>query len=141
MEQLQLITSMLGNMATKDDLAEVRRDVAEVKGDLAEVKKDVAGVKADISSLQDGQTEIKADISNLQDGQQRLDGKLTGLQQGQADLKAQMQEGFRQNREAIAEVVDVVGKKIYHLEGVVKDVQGATAQTAYELQMLKSKAQ
>jgi hypothetical protein len=52
-----------------------------------------------------------------------------------------MREGFRQTREAISDVVNIVGDKIDQLEKTIYDMQGATAQNSYELQVLKSKAQ
>jgi len=66
------------------------------------------------------------------------------LEQVQSDIseiKSDMRKGFKKNREAIAEIVTVVGQKIDHLEDTIKDMQGVTSQNSYELQLLKSKAQ
>ncbi|MBI5004345.1 hypothetical protein HZC00_04580 [Candidatus Kaiserbacteria bacterium] len=46
----EMLTYIVGNMATKEDIADVRRDMA-TKADLAEVKADLVGVKADLAGV------------------------------------------------------------------------------------------
>jgi hypothetical protein len=48
-----------GIYATRDDITEVKADIASLR---TEVKHEIAGVKADIASLR---TEVKADIASL----------------------------------------------------------------------------
>ena len=67
----------------------------------------------------------------------KMDTRLDKLEQGQAEIRADIREA----QALIVDVVEVVGQKTDQLEKTIRDMQGATAQNSYELQVLKNKAQ
>lgn len=114
MEQKELLNAIKAMMEDQNK---------EVMGHLAAMQADITTIKEDIKAL---------DV--------KLDSNTAELKQEIAELRTEMEEGFKATRLEIVEVVERVGRKVERLEGSVKDVETVTARNAFELQLIKGKA-
>ncbi len=91
---LESLSFIVANMATKDDIAELRTELkgdvselrTELKGDITELKAELKGdtaehkseLKGDISELR---TELKGDIAELREDIKRLEISIRGIRE------------------------------------------------------------
>ncbi|MBI2030206.1 hypothetical protein HYT05_01145 [Candidatus Kaiserbacteria bacterium] len=69
----EMLSYIVGNMATKEDIADVRRDMA-TKADLAEVKADLTGVKATTLNTASELAIVRRDVEEIKEKVRSHDG-------------------------------------------------------------------
>ncbi len=57
----------LKQLATKEDLADLRQDVSTLRGDVTGLRSDVATIRNDVTELRNDVTELRSDVVALQD--------------------------------------------------------------------------
>ncbi len=64
----------------REDIAELKTDVAGLKTDVAELKTDVAGLKTDVAKLKTGMAKLETGVAKLETGMQKLDDRVTKIE-------------------------------------------------------------
>ena len=140
---------------TKEDLqaigALIEQKIAPMNARFDKLEQGQAVLADRLDGLEQGQAVLADKLDGLEQGQAVLANRLDGLEQGQAATAVRLDafkgelieiKGLIQgSQQVIVEVVDLVDQKTGRIEKAIQDMQGATAQNAYELQVLKSKAQ
>jgi predicted nuclease with TOPRIM domain len=81
---------VLGNVATKEDVRDVRVDLRDLR---SELKSDFDGLRSELKTEVDGlRSELKADIGQLREESTAMRGDVAQLGQGMADLRREMSE-------------------------------------------------
>ena len=92
------------------------------------------------SLMDDMREELKQGQAATNARLDKLTTKVDKLEQGQAKLETEMHKRFKETSDIIVDAVELVGQKTDQIDRAIRDMQGATAQNAYELQILKSRA-
>lgn len=70
-----------------------------------------------------------------------IKGEITRLDEKIDVLSAKMDANFAATRSELVEAVEAVGLKVESLEHSIKDVETVTARNAFDVQLIKAKAQ
>jgi predicted RNase H-like nuclease (RuvC/YqgF family) len=84
---------------------------------------------------------MQADLSDVKTKVGSLDQKVGSLDQKLDALDQKVEQGFRETREVVFQVVELVDKRMDRLEASIKDEKDVVAQNAFDIQLLKKKAQ
>jgi len=126
-----------GQAATNAKLDKLEQEQTATNAKLDKLEQEQTATNAKLDKLEQEQAATNAKLDKFEQEQAATNAKLDKLEQGQAEMKALI----RGSQEVIVEVVDVLGQKTDRIEKAIQDMQGAAAQNAYELQVLKSRAQ
>lgn len=96
-EKLDLLLSKMhsveGNVReAKADIAVMKEDISDLKEEMAEVKTDISVMKADISGLKEEMAEVKTDISVMKEDISVLKEEMTEVKTDISVLKEEMTE-------------------------------------------------